>query len=180
MNCKLQNKVCTNLVLRTAQKGPFEGQRFFGCNDYPMCTNIIPLNFDKETMNEKQYKIARAFGLFLGSTSFFYASYGVVYFNLREPAFLDYLLSSDSIVSKRYEEIGVTGAKIYDELFHHLFLIPTFEIKNYLINNFPETYINLYKKGPIYTLFGKVEDYEKFVVDENIILSYKDIESYDG
>lgn len=139
--CKLQNTNCKNLIFRTSKTGQFEGQKFFGCSHYPLCSYLIPLHFDENSMTEQQEKLARAFGLFVRSNYFIYATYGVVYFNLRQAAFMDYLLRTDIVVSNDFYnnvEVGLTGAKIYNDLFYHLFLIPTPETKRYLINNFPK------------------------------------------
>ncbi len=180
-DCKLQIVECKNLVLRTSKTGQFVGQKFFGCKNYPDCSLIVPLHFDVTVMTDNQKKLADAFGLFVRSNYFIYATYGVVYFNLRQAAFMDYLLRTDIVVSNEYYnnvEIGLTGAKIYHELFTHLFLIPSKETKRYLLTNFPKTYSNLYQNGPINTLLGTVNNYETFNVDETQILQYKDIETY--
>ncbi len=177
-DCKLEIVECKNLVLRTAKTGKFEGQKFLGCKKYPECSYIIPLYFDENAMTEKEQKLERAFGLFVRSNYFIYANYGVVYFNLRQAAFMDYLLRTDIVYVGTNVEIGLTGAKIYHELFTHLLLIPSSEIKRYLINNFPNTYTNLYQNRPIHTLLGTVNDFESFTVDETQIFQYKDIETY--
>lgn len=181
-DCKLQITDCNNLVLRTAKTGQFEGQKFFGCKTYPECSYIIPLHFDEAAMTDSQKKLARAFGLFVRSNYFIYATFGVVYFNLRQAAFMDFLLRTDIVASNEYynnAEIGLTGAKIFNELFHHLYLIPSLDVKRYLINNFPITFNNLYNNGPINTLLGTVDNYETFIANETEILKYKDIEKYD-
>lgn len=97
----------------------------------------------KQQLQISKKKLAVAFGLFVRSNNFIYATYGVVYFNLRQAAFMDYLLRADIVQSDAGVEIGLTGAKIYNSLFYHLFLIPTPEIKQYLVNNFPKTYSTL-------------------------------------
>ena len=86
-DCKLQIYDCKNLVLRTSKTGQFEGQKFFGCKNYPDCSFVIPLYFDESAMTDQQQKLANAFGLFVRSNNFIYATYGVVYFNLRQVAF---------------------------------------------------------------------------------------------
>jgi len=177
-DCKLQIAYCKNLVLRTAKTGKFAGQKFFGCKNYPNCSYLIPLHFDENAMTDLQKELAKAFGLFVRSNYFIYATYGVVYYNLRQAAFMDYLLRTDIVYSAANVEIGLTSAKVYQELFSHLFLIPSNDIKRYLINNFPKTYSNLYRHGPIHTLLGNVSNYESFAVDETEILQYKDIETY--
>jgi hypothetical protein len=176
MDCKLDVVECKNLVLRTAKTGQFKGQKFFGCKNYPECSYIIPLNFNEVAMTEKEQKLARAFANFIRSNAFIFFTYGVVYFNLRQAAFMDHLLQSDIVYMDANVEIGLTGAKIYHELFTHLFLIPCKETKRYLLNNFPQTYSNLYQNGPICTLLGTVSNYENFIIDETQILQYKDIE----
>jgi hypothetical protein len=75
------------------------------------------MHFDENSLTEEQEKLARAFRLFVRSNYFIYATYGVVYFNLRQAAFMDYLLRSDIVVSNDYYnnvEMGLTGAKIYN------------------------------------------------------------------
>lgn len=180
-DCKYEIIECKNLVLRTAKTGQFQGRQFFGCKNYPECSYLIPLHFDETEMTEQQQKLARAFGLFVRSNYFIYATFGVVYYNLRQAAFMDYLLRTDIVISNEYYnnvEIGLTGAKIYHELFTHLFLIPSKETKRYLLNNFPQTYSNIYQNGPISTLLGTVNNYGSFIADETQILEYKDIETY--
>lgn len=181
-DCKLQITECKNLILRTAKTGQFEGQKFFGCSHYPLCSYLIPLHFDENSMSKQQEKLARAFGLFVRSNYFIYATYGVVYFNLRQAAFMDYLLRTDIVVSNDYYnnvEVGLTGAKIYNELFYHLFLIPTIETKRYLINNFPETYSNLTAENFLTRFFNDGIDYDKHIVNEDVFKPYSDIETYD-
>ena len=180
-DCQLKMIECKNLTLRTAKTGQFEGQKFLGCSDYPLCSYLIPLHFDEKSMTGQQEKLAKAFGLFVSSNYFIYATYGVVYFNLRQAAFIDYLLRSDIVVSNDYYnnvEVGLTGAKIFNDLFYHLFLIPTTETKRYLINNFPTTYSNL--TSPIFTrrFFNDGVDYDKHIVIEDVFRPYSDIETY--
>ena len=156
-DCNLQLIECRNLVLRTAKTGQFEGHKFFGCKKYPVCSYLIALHFDENAMTEQQKKLANAFRLFVHSNNFIYATYGVVYFNLRQAAFMDYLLRSDIVLSnENYSnvEFGLTGAKIYYSLFYHLFLIPDQEIKKYLINNFPKSYFNLTANNLTMTFFN--------------------------
>ena len=182
-DCKLQINDCKNLVLRTAKTGQFERKEFFGCKNYPYCSFIVPLYFDETTMNEDQKKLANAFELFVRSNAFICATYGVVYFNLRQAAFMDYLLRTDIVVSTEYYnnvEIGLTGAKIYNTLFYHLFLIPTLEIKRYLIHNFPNTYSNFETTDFTFPLFSDGIDYEKHILDENVFRPYSNIETYIG
>lgn len=180
-DCKLKITDCKNLNLRTTKTGQFEGQKFFGCSHFPLCSYIISLHFDKNTMTEQQEKLATALGLFVRSNNFIYATYGVVYFNLRQAAFMDYLLRTDIVVSNDYYnkvEIGLTGAKIYNDLFYHLFLIPTPETKRYLINNFPKTYSNLSADNFTTRLFNDGIDYDNHIVKEYVFRPYSDIESY--
>ena len=92
---------------------------------------------------------------------------------------MDYLLRTNIVYEGANVEIGLTRAKIYHELFTNLFLIPSKEIKRYLITNFPKTYSNLFQNGPVNTLLGTVNNYENFIVDETQIHQYKDIETYE-
>jgi len=177
-DCKLQITECKNLILRTAKTGQFEGQKFFGCKNYPECSYQIPLHFDENVMTEQQQKLASAFGLFVRSNCFIYATYGVLYFNLRKAAFMDYLLRIDVVYSDANVETGLTGAKIYNSLFFHLFLIPTAEIKRYLINNFPKTYTNLSTKDFTTKIFSNGIDYDNHKLDEDVFRQYSDIETY--
>jgi len=134
-------------------------------------------------MTEQQEKLARAFGLFVRSNYFIYATFGVVYFNLRQASFMDYLLRTDIVVSNDYNnnvEIGLTGAKIYNDLFYHLFLIPTLETKRYLINNFPKTFSNLSSENFTTRFFNDGIDYENHKVKEDVFTQYRDIETYDS
>jgi hypothetical protein len=132
-------------------------------------------------MTDNQKKLADAFRLFVRSNYFIYATYGVVYFNLRQAAFMDYLLRTDIVISSDYYsnvEIGLTGAKIYNDLFYHLFLIPTVETKRYLINNFPNTYSNLSADNFTTRIFNDGVDYINHTVNEDIFRQYSDIETY--
>ncbi len=177
-DCKLQILECKNLVLRTSNIGQFVGQKFFGCKNYPDCSHIVPLYFDEAAMTDNQKKLADAFGLFVRSNYFIYATYGVVYFNLRQAAFMDYLLQTNIVYSDGGVEIGLTGAKIYNTLFYHLLLIPTPEIKRYLVNNFPKTYSNLATTNFTTRFFNDGIDYEKHILDEDVFRQYSDIETY--
>lgn len=177
-DCKLQITECKNLILRTAKTGHFEGHRFFGCSHFPLCSYIIPLHFDENYMTGRQEKLASAFGLFVRSNYFIYVTYGVVYFNLRQAAFMDYLLRTDTVINYNNVEIGLTGAKIYNELFYHLFLIPTVETKRYLINNFPKTYSNLTEDNFTTRFFNNGIDYDNHIVNEEVFRPYSDIETY--
>ncbi len=181
-DCSLQIAECKNLVLRTAKTGQFEGRQFLGCKNYPECSFLIPLYFDENAITDQQQKLARAFGLFIQTNYFIYATYGVVYFNLRQASFMDYLLRTEIVVSNEYynnAEIGLTGAKIYNELFYHLFLIPTIETKRYLINNFPRTYSNVSADKFKMRFFNEGIDYHNHIVNEDIFRQYGDIETYD-
>jgi len=181
-DCNLKLTECKNLVLRTAKTGQFEGQKFFGCKHYPLCSYVIPLYFDENSMTEQQEKLASAFGNFVRSNTFICATYGVVYFNLRKASFMDYLLRTDIVISNDYYnnvEIGLTGAKIYKNLFYHLFLIPTIETKRYLINNFPKTFSTLFENNSTFRFFNDGIDYEKHKVNEDVFRQYSDIETYD-
>lgn len=181
-DCKLNIEECKNLVPKTAKTGQFEGQLFLGCRNFPLCSYLIPLHFDETKLTEQQQKLARAFRLFVRSNYFIYATYGVVYFNLRQAAFMDYLLRTDIVTSSEYHnnvEIGLTGAKMYNDLFYHLFLIPTVEIKRYLVNNFPKTYSNLTANNFTIRFFSNGIDYDKNKLDEDVFKQYSDIETYD-
>lgn len=178
--CKLQKIECNNLVLRTSKTGQFAGQTFLGCKNYPDCSYLIPLHFDETAMTDKQKKLADAFGLFVCSNYFICATYGVVYFNLRQAAFMDYLLRTDIVKYYNNVEIGLTGAKIYNDLFYHLFLIPTNEIKRYLINNFPKTYANLSSTNFTTRFFSSGIDYDKHILNEEVFKQYSDIETYNS
>lgn len=180
-DCKFQIADCKNLVLRIAKTGQFEGQKIFGCKNYPECSHIVSLHFDEAAMTDNQKELAKAFGLFVRSNYFIYATFGVVYFNLRQAAFMDYLLRTDIIVLNDYYnnvEIGLTGAKIYTDLFYHLFLIPTPETKRYLINNFPKTYSNLSTDNFTTRFFNDGIDYDNHIVNEDVFRPYSDIETY--
>jgi hypothetical protein len=180
-DCKFKLVECKNLALRTSKTGQFAGQKFFGCKNYPDCSLIVPLHFDETAMTDNQKKLADAFGLFVRSNYFIYATYGVVYFNLRQAAFIDYLLQTDIVISNDYYnnvEIGLTGAKIYNDLFYHLFLIPNVETKRYLINNFPKTYSNLSADNFTTRFFNDGVDYNNHTVNEDIFRQYIDIETY--
>lgn len=178
-DCKLQIVECKNLILRTSKTGQLVGQKFFGCKNYPDCSHIVPLHFDETAITDKQKKLAVAFGLFVRSNNFIYATYGVVYFNLRQAAFMDYLLRADIVQSDAGVEIGLTGAKIYNSLFYHLFLIPTPEIKQYLVNNFPKTYSTLTTDFTA-RFFSNGIDYDKHTLDEEVFKQYSDIETYNS
>lgn len=177
-NCKLQISDCKNLVLRTAKTGQCEGQKFFGCKNYPDCSYLIPLHFDENAMTEQQRKLAIAFELFVHSNLFIGATYGVVYFNLRQAAFMDYLLRTGIVYPGEGVENGLTGAKIYHSLLYHLFLIPTPEIKRYLINNFPKTFSSLFTDcRPRF--FSRGIDYDNNTIDEEAFREFSNIETYD-
>ena len=176
-DCKLEIADCQNLVLRSAKTRQFKEQNFFGCKNYPDCSFLIPLYFEENAMTELQQKLAIAFGLFVNSNNFNYATYGVVYFNLRQAAFMDYLLRTDIVFTDGSVETGYTGAKIYHSLFYHLFLIPNLEIKRYLINNFPKTYSTLFtNQRPRF--FSKGINYDNNTLDEEVFKQYSDIETY--
>ena len=179
MNCKNENIKCSNLVLRKATKGKYIGQEFFGCSLYPECSYQIPLHFNPDIMSDNDKELARAFGLFVRSNYFIYATFGVVYYNLKSAGFLDYLLKTDIVYMAPYVEVGLSGAKIYHELFANLFLIPENQIKRYLVNNFPNNYNNLHNHGPVHTLLGIVDDYDTFEFEESLIYPYRDITTID-
>lgn len=176
-DCKLQKADCKNLVLRISATRKFEGQKFFGCKNYPDCPYLIPLHFDEGVMTGQQQKLEEAFRLFVLSNNFNYATYGVVYFNLRQASFIDYLLRTAIVFADNEVETGLTGAKIHQSIFYHLYLIPTSEVKRYLINNFPKTFANLfvdYKPQ----IFANGIDYDKHTIDEAVFIQYRDIETY--
>ena len=166
--CNLKKEDCKNLILRTSTKGNYVGQMFFGCKEYPVCKNIIPLHFDQNLITENQEKLAIAFE----------ATYGVVFFNLRQASFMDYLLCSDIVKNSTGVETGLTGAKIYDELFYYLYLIPSIENRQYLISNFPKSYQNFLNTKNFHRVLLDGIDYEKHIVDEVYFSKYREIENY--
>ena len=125
-----------------------------------------------ENLTGKQRKLQNAFSAFVRSNTFIMASYGTVYFHLRESDFLDYLLKTDIVYMKDGVEIGVTKAKIFYELFYHLYLIPAPEIRLYLINNFPLSY-SKFVAGVTPIVFSDV-NYELNILDEVAFNEYKD------
>ena len=176
--CNLKKEDCKNLILRTSTKGNYVGQMFFGCKEYPVCKNIIPLHFDQNLITENQEKLAIAFQLFVQSNNFLEATYGVVFFNLRQASFRDYLLCSDIVKNSTGVETGLTGAKIYDELFYYLYLIPSIENRQYLISNFPKSYQNFLNTKNFHRVLLDGIDYEKHIVDEVYFSKYREIENY--
>jgi hypothetical protein len=111
-HCSLKSTLCENLILRTSTKGDSVGEIFFGCSNYPICKRLISLNFDDKLMTSDQEKLANAFGLFVRTNSFIEATYGVVFFNLRQASFMDYLLRSDIVIDRFGIEIGLTSENI--------------------------------------------------------------------
>lgn len=176
--CNLKKEDCMNLILLTSTKGNYAGQMFFGCKEYPVCKNIISLHFDQKSITANQEKLAIAFQLFVQSNNFLYATFGVVYFNLRQASFMDYLLCSDIVKDSTSVETGLTGAKIYDELFYFLYLIPSSETRQYLICNFPKSYQNFVNTNDFPKMLNEGIDYEKHIVDEAYFSKYKNIENY--
>ncbi|TDQ15190.1 hypothetical protein DFQ04_3076 [Algoriphagus boseongensis] len=104
------------------------------------------------------------------------ATFGAVYFNLREVNLLDSLLRSDLILPTDGVEVGLTKAKIYYQLFYYLFLIPSPEIKLYLINNFPKTYSYFLVDDPKNRYFIEGIDNEKMVVNEDFFREYSNLD----
>jgi hypothetical protein len=175
--CFDNNPRCRNLILKTAQSGQYIGKQFFGCRRFLDCNYFISLHFDASAMSFEQQRLVEAFRNFVGSNMFLLATFGMVYFNLRNAAFLDYLLRSDIVRNEPNVSYGITGAKLFSELFNYLFLIPDDNIKRYLINNFPDAYNEL-PRVPYPTIVGII-DYENIIVDESVIEQYKDINTYD-
>lgn len=176
--CNLKKLDCRNLILRTSKEGNYVGQMFFGCKEYPVCKNIIQLHFDKKSITPNQEKLAVAFQLFVQSNNFIYATFGVVFFNLRQASFMNYLLCADIVKNSTGVEIGLTGAKIYDELFYYLYLIPSIETRQYLICNFPNSYHNFTDTKDFPKMLNEGIDYENHKVDEAFFSKYKEIENY--
>jgi len=176
--CIRKNEYCKNLKILRASKGNSPEKSFFGCSLFPECSYTISLYYDENLMSDSHKKLARAFGLFISSNNFIFGTYGVVYFNLRQAAFMDYLLRKEMVIQDGTVEIGLTGAKIYYSLFYHLLLIPSVEIKHYLINNFPESY-NLFLNTDIKPIFfNEGIDYQNNCVKEEVFIQYSDIETY--
>jgi hypothetical protein len=129
-------------------------------------------------MTSDQEKLANAFRLFVRTNSFIEATYGVVFFNLRQASFMDYLLRSDIVIDRFGIEIGLTGAKIFDDLFYYLYLVPSIDTKQYLINNFPKSYKCFLNREHFPLNISNGINYEKYTVDESYFSKYKEIESY--
>lgn len=177
-NCNLKTLDCKNLILRNSKKGNYLGEKFFGCKEYPVCKNIIQLHFDQKSITANQEKIAVAFQLFVQSNNFIYATFGVLFFNLRQASFMNYLLCADFVKNSTGVEKGLTGAKIYDELFYYLYLIPSIETRQYLIFNFPKSYQNFTNTKDFPKMLNEGIDYENHIVDEAFFSKYKEIENY--
>jgi len=91
---------------------------------------------------------------------------------------MDYLLCSDIVKNSTGVETGLTGAKIYDELFYYLYLIPSIENRQYLISNFPKSYQNFLNTKNFHRVLLDGIDYEKHIVDEVYFSKYREIENY--
>lgn len=177
-DCKLQLPSCRNLVLRTGAIKMNAASLFFGCKNFPHCKYMIPLQFDEKLISVNHQKLARAFENFIQTENFIYATFGVVYFNIRQAAFLDYLLRTVRFSINEQAEFGLTGAIINKSLFYHLHLIPEKEIKYYLINNFPKTYISFLTNDFVDRKFYSGIDYRNHIVDEAVFKDYCDIDTY--
>jgi hypothetical protein len=100
-------------------------------------------------------------------------TFGTLYFNLKDSAFLDYMLKSDIIRDNKSElETGKTGARIFYDLYYHLMLLPSDQIRSYLENNFPE-YFKMFQSGLKANCFNDI-DYLNDKVNEDAFLPYKD------
>jgi hypothetical protein len=174
--CINKNECCENLKILSV--GNLDGKSFFGCSLYPECKNKISLFFEHKLMSEFQKNLENAFGLFVRSNNFVLATYGVVYFNLRDAAFMDYLLRSGIVYESEDIEIGLTGAKIFYTLFYHLLLIPCAETKCYLINNFPKSYNNFLSSINKPIFFNVGIDYMNNSVREEVFIKFRDLETY--
>jgi len=141
----------------------FESEFISFAKEYNFCLPI----------SETQQKIFNVLRIFVYSNSFIYATYGAVYFNLKDPGLLDYFLKSEFIrVDKDEVEIGTNGAKVFYDLYYYLMLIPNHSIRFYLRFNFPKNYFLFSSR--------KLPDYEglfKFlgfgIVSEKDLLPYK-------
>lgn len=48
-NIKICPKCGANMVIRVAKSGPRQGERFYGCINYPNCRTLIPLSQNEES-----------------------------------------------------------------------------------------------------------------------------------
>ena len=174
--CLEQNKECNKLILHVSKSG-LDETRYFECSLYPNCNFNIPLDFNENKMTREQKNVKFYFAAFAQSWSYLYTTYAIVYFNVRNAAFLDYLLRADIVREKGNEEVGVTGAKIFNALFYYLYLIPEKELKLYLINNFPATYLEVFNNDQINHRFNHISggiDHDNLIVDESYFIKYSD------
>lgn len=170
--CIKHSECCQDLVLKTAKVGKYKGELFFGCTQYPSCSNIVSLHFFRDEMSDIEKEIERIFFPFVRSNYFIYATFGFLYFNLKNVGLLDYLLLTKGIIDRNEDvEQGLTGALIYHSLFYHLYLIPSPDIRLYLTNNFPNTFSKLY----VIPLQDRLEgiDYINHKVDESKFAEYR-------
>lgn len=133
---------CENLTIKQASRGNNRGSYFFGCRLYPACLMSIPIAsiHCKNDLSEEQKDLAQFFESFVRNNTFLYATYGNVYFRLRDPGLLDYLLKTDIIRSnKDVLETGITGARMFYALYYCLRVIPADMIRLYLKTNFPQS-----------------------------------------
>ena len=170
--CKFLNEpsICSNLMLRHSAKAD---SYFWGCSLYPSCNKTLNIDFNPKNLTEFEKKIYHVFDCFVNLNSFLMATYGTIYFNLKQSALLDYMLKSEIIRDNKSElETGKTGARIFYDLYYHLMLIPVDLIREYLKNNFPKNF-EIYKDGKKPIIFRDI-DYNNNTVNEDAFLIYKE------
>jgi hypothetical protein len=166
----VEEKKCSNVQLIFSKS---RDNYFWGCKLFPQCNYARRSVFDPNNLTENQNKLMNAFYCFVNLNSFLMVTFGTVYFNLKEAALLDHMLKSEIIRDNKSElETGETGARVFYEIYYHLMLLPSDQIRSYLENNFPENF-NKFKSGIKANCFNDV-DYLNNKVNEDAFLPYKD------
>jgi len=161
--------MCSNLELKQSVKND---TYFWGCILFPDCDKTKNIHFNPKQLTDFEKKIYHVFDCFVNLNSFLMATYGTIYFNLKEAALLDYMLKSEIIKYNKSDlEIGKTGAKIFYDLYYHLMLLPVVSIRFYLQNNFP-TNFKIFEGGKRPIMFTDI-DYFNNTINEDAFLPYK-------
>jgi hypothetical protein len=173
MACIENNSDCKNLIIKISSSGKFAGKLFYGCSKYPSCQNLIGINQNITDFSLEEQKVLKELHFFVEYNSFLSGDYWSIFNSLSNPGVLDYFLKTPVIKEEpSAPEVGLTGAKIFYDLFYHLFILPSNAIHEYLTLNFPKSTkaFELKQKPLVRFLFV---DYNSDMIDVSGINSYR-------
>jgi hypothetical protein len=160
---------CRSRILKVSLTGRFAGNLFYGCTKYPSCKNVISINQSLTDFTTEEQKVLKELFFFVEYNSFLSGHYCSIFNSLSSPGVFDYFLKTPIIKNgPSLPEIGLTGAKIFYDLFYHLYISPDVDIHEYLTLNFAKSVkVFLANKQPLVRFL--FVDYNAHTIDTRVL-----------